>query len=410
MTPAILALNAGSSSLKFSLTALAPTGLATQARGEIESTDTTPHLVVRDPAGTTIAERRWPGSATATQEDLLNVILAWVQDRLGGGALAAVGHRVVHGGLAHDRPIRLDDALLSELEALTPLAPLHQPHSLAPIRVLRRRHPDLPQVACFDTAFHATMPDVAKRFALPRRFAADGVRRYGFHGLSYEFIARRLAEIAPALHSGRVIVAHLGHGASLCAMRAGRSIDTTMGFTALDGLMMGTRCGNIDPGVILYLQRTYHMTAADVEDLLYRHSGLLAVSEMSADIRQLLASDDSRARDAVELFVFRVAREVAALCGSLGGLDGLVFTAGIGEHAAPIRRMVCDRIGWLGARLDDEANCRNAPLVSTAESSVRLMVVPTDEEAMLARHTADLLGLSRADANHPPVKRVSFPQ
>jgi len=392
MTRAVLTINAGSSSLKFALfrehdeRRLAPT-----SRGQIEGIGTAPHFLAKDPDGAVLGEQRWPPGGGQTHEALLNHLLGWVDSHLGDSELAGVGHRVVHGGPMHAKPERVTAGLLRLLEDLTPLAPLHQPHNLAPIRAIAAARPDLPQVACFDTAFHHTMPAVATRFALPREYEAAGVRRYGFHGLSYEFIAGRLRECAPALASGRVITAHLGNGASLCAMRDGRSVDTTMGFTALDGLVMGTRCGAIDPGVLLYLEQQRGTTPAQLEDLLYHRSGLLGVSGgIGSDMRMLLESADSRAREAVALFVFRIAREAGALASSLGGLDGLVFTAGIGEHAPEIRAMVCDRLGWLGIRLDAAANARPNGRISAADSRVEVWVIPTDEEAMIARHTVDL--------------------
>jgi len=275
---------------------------------------------------------------------------------------------------------------------LTPLAPLHQPDNLAPISTLAATRPRVLQVACFDTAFHATMPDEATRLALPRAISDSGVRRYGFHGLSYEYIGRRLRVIAPVLAAGRVLVAHLGNGASLCAMRAGRSIDTTMGFTALDGLVMGTRPGTLDPGAVLYLMRERGMSAAEVEDMLYHRAGLLGVSGVSGDMRALLASDDPHAREAVTLFVARLAREAGGLVSALGGVDGIVFTGGIGEHAAPIRAEACARLAWLGLRLDEAADARGAGRISAPDSEVEAWVIPTDEEAMIARHTAVLLG------------------
>ena len=281
--------------------------------------------------------------------------------------------------------------MLAELDRLVPLAPLHQPHNLAAIRALGAIRPDLPQIACFDTAFHHGLPAVATRFALPREYEAAGVRRYGFHGLSYEFIAGRLPAIAPEIAFGRVVVAHLGNGASLCALRGGRSIDTTMGFTALDGLPMGTRCGALDPGVILYLLEERRMSAAAIEHLLYHSSGLLGVSGISSDMRTLLASADSRACEAIELFVYRIVREIGALAASLGGLDGLVFTAGIGEHSPEIRRLFCEGVAWLGLELDPHANDAGGPCLTRPASRASAWVIPTDEDLMIARHTHRLL-------------------
>jgi acetate kinase len=391
MPDAILTLNAGSSSLKFSLYGAPGAGRLTLAcRGEVEGLGSAPHFVARDLAGAVLTEQRWADP----QEDfavILATVMDWAEAHLGGDDLTAVGHRVVHGGVDYSAPARVTPEVLARLEALSPLAPLHQPHNLAPIRAIAAARPNLPQVACFDTAFHRTMPRLATRFALPREYDEAGVRRYGFHGLSYEYIAGRLAELDPDLAKGRVIVAHLGAGASLCAMQEGRSLDTTMGFTALEGLMMGTRCGAIDPGVLLYLEQQQRMTPDAVQDLLYNRSGLLGVSGgIASDMRELLASPDPRAREAIELFVHRIVREAAALTSALGGLDGVVFTAGIGEHAAEIRAMVAERLAWLGAELDPAANARHAPVISAPVSRLQLRVIPTDEEAMIARHTLDL--------------------
>lgn len=390
MTDAILTLNAGSSSIKFSLFGLkASSSLRLVSKGKIEEIGAAPHFVAFDPEGAVLAERRWPDRCPDFQS-LLETVIGWVESHLGADKLIAVGHRVVHGGPDHYRPERVTPELLTALDALTPLAPLHEPHNIAPIRAIAAARPDLPQIACFDTAFHHTMPTVATRFALPRIYEQAGVRRYGFHGISYEYIAGRLQEIAPDLARGRVIAAHLGNGASLCAMRGGASVDTTMGFTALDGLVMGTRCGNLDPGVVLYLQAARGLTVQQVEDLLYQQSGLLGVSGgIASDMRTLLASADPHAAEAVELFVFRIARDIGALTSALDGLDGLVFTAGIGERAPAIRSMVCARLGWLGVVLDPEANERNAPLISAPQSRLAVRIVPTGEEAMIARHTLD---------------------
>ncbi|HEY0146862.1 MAG TPA: acetate/propionate family kinase, partial [Methylovirgula sp.] len=298
-------------------------------------------------------------------------------------------------GPDHDRPELVTPDLLAALDRLTPLAPLHVPHNLAPIRAIAIVRPKLAQVACFDTAFHHTMPIVATRFALPREYEAAGVRRYGFHGLSYEYIARQLRGVAPKIAQGRVIAAHLGNGASVCAMQDGRSIDTSMGFTALDGLVMGTRCGTIDPGVILYLEEERGLSPKEVEDILYRRSGLLGVSGgISCDMRTLLASEDLHAKEAIDLFVYHIAREIGALTSSLGGLDGLVFTAGIGEHAPEIRARACALLKWLGAEIDPEANNRNAALISSPGSRVSIHVIPTDEEAMIAQHAIETISAS----------------
>ncbi|WP_026304114.1 acetate/propionate family kinase [Kaistia granuli] len=393
MAEAILTLNAGSSSLKFALFRVeGPDRLELSLRGEIEMIATRPHFLARDAGGAVLADHNWPDAAGASQP-LFEMVVGWTEAHLGADRLMAVGHRVVHGGPNHAKPERVTPALLAALDRITPLAPLHQPQNLAPIRAIAAARPELPQVACFDTAFHHTMPDVASRFALPREYEAMAVRRYGFHGLSYESIARRLPDVAPALAHGRVIVAHLGNGASLCALHQGRSIDTTMGFSALDGLVMGTRPGTLDPGVILYLLQERGMTVGEVEDLLYRRSGLLGVSGgIASDMRTLLVSADIRAAEAVELFTYRIAREAGGLASSLGGLDGIVFTAGIGEHAPPVRAAVCERLEWLGAVLDPAANARGDAVISAPQSRIEIRVIPTDEERMIARHTQVAIG------------------
>jgi acetate kinase len=384
----ILCLNAGSSSLKFALFALAEGDrLDLVSKGEVEGIGTAPRFVAADGDGHELSRREWPEDAALGHEDFLDEIIAWIERSRGAGRIVAAGHRVVHGGTAFRAPVLLDERVLAELDRLVPLAPLHQPHNLAAIRALAALRPDLPQVACFDTAFHHSLMPVAARFALPRDLAESGVRRYGFHGLSYEYIASVLPKIAPAIAGGRVVVAHLGNGASMCAMRAGRSVETTMGMTALEGLVMGTRCGALDPGVILYLLQQRGMNAASVEELLYRRSGLLGVSGISSDMRALLDSPDPHAAEAIELFVFRILRELGALAATLGGLDGLVFTAGIGEHAAPIRARVCEGAAWLGIDLDPAANRAGGPCITRPKSRVSAWVVPTDEDLMIARHT-----------------------
>jgi acetate kinase len=385
MAGSILTLNAGSSSVKFALFDIAA-GLKATVRGEIEDLDATPHLIARDGGGAVLADKHWPAGATPPFNEILDALLAFADAHLGRAGLAAVGHRVVHGGVDHIKPEIVTPALLKALDALTPLDPLHMPDNLAPMRALAAARPALPQVACFDTAFHHTLPPVAARFALPRAVSDAGVRRYGFHGLSYEYIADCLKQQFPALARGRVIAAHLGSGASLCALQDGHSVATTTGFSALDGLVMATRCGSLDPGVILYLGRQGH-SFADVEEMLYRRSGLLGVSGISGDVRVLLASDDPHAREAIELFTYRIAGEAGALVSALGGLDGLVFTAGIGEHAPVIRAAVCARLAWLGLRLDSAANAANAARISTPDSSIDVRVIATDEEAMIAHHT-----------------------
>jgi acetate kinase len=392
----ILTLNAGSSSVKF---ALFGTGAGATVQGEIEKLGTAPHLHATDASGAILADQRWPDSHVPDSRApdfaaLLETLLSFVEGHLGQGVLAAVGHRIVHGGASHISPVLVTPAVLEELTALTPLDPLHMPLNLAPIRAVAAARPALPQVACFDTAFHHTLPPVARAVALPRAIAGLGVRRYGFHGLSYEYIAGRLAEQDSALAAGRVIVAHLGAGASLCALQGGISIATTTGFSALDGLVMATRCGRLDPGIILYLGRQGH-SFADIEDMLYRHSGLLGVSGISGDVRELLASSDPAAASALGLFNYRMACEAASLVAALGGLDGIVFTAGIGEHAPAIRAAVGARLAWLGVAIDPAANLANGAAtsgrISTAASAVKVLVIATNEEAMIARHTRTVL-------------------
>ena len=389
MAGSILVLNAGSSSLKFALFgfgALART-LRPMARGQVEDLDTAPHLLAHDPDGALVADRRWPaGMPGGAFEAVVDGLLAFADAHLGHDRLVAAGHRLVHGGEAHVAPVRVTPDVLAALQASIPLDPLHLPHNLAPIHALAAARPELAQVACFDTAFHHTLPPEARRFGLPRALEAAGLRRYGFHGLSYEFIAGELETLAPRLRRGRVVVAHLGSGASLCALSDGCSIATTMGFSTLDGLVMATRCGSLDPGVVLHLWRQGH-GLAEIEDMLYRGSGLLGVSGISGDIRVLLASGEDQARDAVELFTYRVAIETGAMVSALGGLDGLVFTAGIGEHAPAIRAAICARLAWLGLRLDDVANLAGASCISAPDSAVEVRVVATDEEVMIARHT-----------------------
>ncbi|MDX3911291.1 MAG: acetate/propionate family kinase [Sphingobium sp.] len=387
MSRAVVSLNSGSSSIKFALFTLEPEGPRHGAAGKLEGIGTAPHLVARAADGAVLVDRGWDRGAGLTHEALLGDLFTWAGDHLTDHDIIAVGHRVVHGGTKFFRPLIIDDTLLSALDALCPLAPLHQPHNLAAIRAIRTLAPDLPQIACFDTAFHHDLPEVATRFGLPRALHDKGLRRYGFHGLSYEYIDRALREADPELASDRVIAAHLGNGASLCAMQNGRSVDTTMGFTALDGLIMGTRCGAIDPGVVIHLQTQEGMSAAEVETLLYKQAGLLGVSGISSDMRALHDSDDPRAAEAIDLFTWRAAREASALISSLGGVDALIFTAGIGENDPVIRAAICARLAWLGIVIDPSANARNAPIISAEDSRVAVRVIPTDEERMIAIHT-----------------------
>ena len=388
----VIVVNAGSSSIKFSgYAAMNEQEPVLLLKGQIEGIGTMPHLEARNANCAIIAEKTWSRGDKSDHEALFSYLIDWMRMHLGGEQPAAVGHRVLHGGTRFAEAKLLDDAVLDHLQSLCPLAPLHQPHSLAAIRAVATVAPSLPQVACFDTAFHHDQPAVAQRFALPRELHDAGIKRYGFHGLSYDYIASALRERDPVLAHGRVIVAHLGSGCSLCAMRDGKSIDTTMGFTALDGLPMGTRCGALDPGVIFYLQREHGMSIDGIEKLLYRQSGLLGVSGISNDMRELLASRDTRAEEAVDLFVYRVERELGAMVATLGGLDGVVFTAGIGEHAPEIRRRICERASWLGVVLDSAANERGAERISPEGSRVAVWAIPTDEERTIARQTIKVL-------------------
>jgi acetate kinase len=390
---AIAILNAGSSSLKFSIFFDRAGTLELLYHGQLESLFTSPHFIARDRAGETAAEKEWPEGTRLGHEGAIEHLFGWAAElkaKHGGQRLDAAGHRVVHGGLKYREPILIDDRVLADLEALIPLAPLHQPYNLAAIRSLGQLRPGLSQVACFDTAFHGTQPEVAQAFALPRAYHEQGVRRYGFHGLSYEYIASELPRYDPRAAAGRVVVAHLGNGASLCALRGGRSVASTMGFSSLDGLPMGTRCGALDPGVLLFLLDHFHMDARAIETLLYKESGLLGVSGISSDMRDLLASSDPRAAEAVNLYVYRIGRELGSLAAALGGLDALVFTAGIGEHAAAIRARVCRDAAWLGLELDEAANEAGGPRISREGSGASAWVIPTDEELMIARHTSRL--------------------
>ncbi|WFU26684.1 acetate/propionate family kinase [Bradyrhizobium sp. CB1717] len=387
---AVLVLNSGSSSIKFGLFEIAAADPILLCKGQLDEHEDKPRLVVKRPAGEDLFETRRDASDT-DDGHLFAEVLAFIDDRFGKGSLRAVGHRIVHGGPDYSGPAVLTDDVTAKLEALTPLAPLHQPRCLAPVRTIGAIRPALTQIACFDTAFHHGLAPPASRFAIPRRFEACGVRRYGFHGLSFEYVAGRIAEIAPELAARRTVIAHLGNGASLCALRDGRSADTTMGLTPLDGLVMGTRCGTIDPGVLLYLQQHEGMSVEEVQHLLYHQSGLLGVSGLSADMRTLLASREPAAREAIDLFVFRAAQAIAVMATALEGLDCLVFTGGIGEHAKEIRSAIGERLGWLGVRIDASANAEARERINGSDSTVDVFVMPTNEELMIARHCAVLL-------------------
>ena len=387
MPDTLLVINAGSSSIKFQLFEVAGGELELEFRGQLEGIGSRPHLTANDSAGRKLIDDTYDPALVQGVREALDQLDDWLLAQLKGQAPIAIGHRVVHGGPGFGAPVLVDDAVLAELEALVPLAPLHQPNNLAPIREVRRRYRQMAQVACFDTAFHRNHPEVADRFAIPDEFYRAGVRRYGFHGLSYEYIAGRLAELDPALAAGRVVVCHLGSGASMCAIHAGRSVDSTMGFTAVDGLPMGTRTGQLDPGVVLYLVQNRGYGAKEVERFLYHDGGLKGLSGVSNDMRDLEASDAPGAKLAIDYFVYRVARETGALAGAMGGIDALVFTAGIGEHSRRVRAEVTARLGWLGAELDAGANAADGQTISAPASRLKVMVVPTDEELMIARHT-----------------------
>jgi acetate kinase len=389
MNKYLLVINAGSSSIKFAIYQKdnSTIQLVADAAGQIEAIGSQAHFTVKTPDGVVLVDRTLSINEVHNHTGAITVILAWLKVYCADGELLAVGHRVVHGGQHYSVPVLINETVLAEMETLIPLAPLHQPHNLATIRALLDIMPSLPQVACFDTAFHHTQSPVAQRFALPQHFVDEGIRRYGFHGLSYEYIASVLPTLDPTLAEARIIVAHLGSGASLCALYKGNSIATTMGFSPLDGLVMGTRCGNIDPGVLLYLMDHYHMDARALENLLYHQSGLLGVSGISNDMRTLLASDDPQAQEAIELFVYRTGREIGSLAAALGGLDALVFTGGIGEHSATIRSRISHHATWLGLELNNSANEIDASCISTVGSTVSAWIVATDENRMIAQHT-----------------------
>jgi acetate kinase len=391
MSGAIVVLNAGSSSLKFSLFVERGGELEADLHGQAEGLLTHPRFVARAADGTVVADEEWGTGRALGHDSALERLFALLRTRSASSNVVAIGHRVVHGGAVFDRPVRVDATTLAELRRLEPLAPLHQPHNLAPIAALLAHAPQLPQVACFDTSFHCDHDPLAQMFGLPYEMFEQGVRRYGFHGLSYEHIASVLPTVDAAAANGRTVVLHLGNGASMCALQAGRSVASTMGFTAVDGLMMGTRCGSLDPGVVLYLMKERGLAADAIEDLLYNRSGLLGVSGVSSDMRSLLASGELRARLAIDLYVYRIRRELGSLVAALGGLDALVFTGGIGENAAAIRAAVCDGVRWLGVELDEATNDAAGgprPLrISTSGSRVGVWRIATNEERVIARHT-----------------------
>ncbi len=402
----ILVVNAGSSSLKFQVFGIAG-GLNRLLKGNLEGIGTAPHLTIKSASGERVLTEDFPSDIVPDLPAAMRLVGERLRERH-QGQLIAVGHRVVHGGPNHIRPARIDEGLVRELERYTPLAPLHQPNNLAPIRVLLERRPELVQVACFDTAFHRTHDRIADHYAIPVHYFEEGVRRYGFHGLSYEYVAERLAEIAPNVGGGRVIVAHLGSGASMCALNAWRSVESTMGFTALDGVPMGTRCGQIDPGVLLYLLMQHRMSASQLQDLLYKESGLKGLSGISNDVRNLLASDAPGAMLALDHFVYRIGLNAGALAAAIGGLDAFVFTAGVGENSPIMRARIGEKLGWLGASLDPARNEAGDVLISSDRSKVAIYVVPTDEELMIARHTLALIAAPITGTNGPNSRKVGY--
>lgn len=404
MSDAIIVLNAGSSSLKFSIYSVVDHELHIVNRGLIEGLGTSPRFKARDQHGKVIADTS-PKSSDPSfgHPQALAHLVQWMRETHGEKmTVVAVGHRMAHGGAAFNEPALIDDGVVAKLERLIPLVPLHQPHNLAAIKAVSRLRPDLPQVACFDTAFHQGRQRVTERMGLPDEMFQRGMRRWGFHGLSYEFIAEQFHEKAPAIAEGRVIAAHLGSGASLCAMKNGRSVDTTMGFSALDGLPMGTRCGSLDPGVILLLLRE-GWTVDRIEELLYKKSGLLGISNVSNDVRDLLGSDRPLAAEAIEFFVYRIVREIGSLVAALGGLDALIFTAGVGENSPIIRQRVCEKLAWLGIAIDADANQRGRECISPTGQSPSVWVIPTDEERVIASHTIAVIRgrANRAKAMEP---------
>ena len=391
-----LVLNAGSSSLKFCVFERPPgESWHLEARGQVEGIGTSPRLCVKNAIGESLANQ----DVTANDgRQAIDALAGWLRSKYGGSRVLGVGHRVVHGGARFKGPTILNAEVMRELYQLVPLAPLHQPYNLAAIEAVYERLPGIPQVACFDTSFHRGQPPVAELIPLPRELRQQGLQRYGFHGLSYEYISSVLPHVSPELAAGRVIVAHLGSGASLCALKEGKSIDSTLGFTALDGLCMGTRPGSIDPGVVLHLFQGLNLSAKEVETLLYKKSGLFGISGISNDMRDLLGRSEPLARLAVDYFVYRVAKEIGALAAVLGGIDALVFTAGIGENSPEVRRRICEASAWLGIEFDEAANSKCLPRISSGGSSPSVWVIPTNEELMIARHTGALLGLAKAAA------------
>ncbi|MFL6738852.1 MAG: acetate/propionate family kinase [Sphingomicrobium sp.] len=389
MAECIAVVNAGSSSVKFAFYD-SEGDQPLLLKGQVEQIGVAPSLSASNPAGEEVSSLSWPAEGFGHAQAMA-AILEVAREQLAGSTVKGVGHRVVHGGTNFTGPVEVTAEIIAELEKLAPLAPLHQPHNLGPIKAIAQNRPDVRQVACFDTAFHQSQPHLAQAYALPRELSDSGIRRYGFHGLSYEYVSGRLAEISSDHGGKRIVIAHLGNGASLCAVHEGRSVATTMGFTAVEGLVMGTRCGSIDPGVLIYLMDEHGMDARALESLIYKKSGLLGVSGISSDMRSLRGSDDPKAREAIELFIYRIVREIGSLSAALGGLEGLVFTGGIGQRDLKTRQEVVAGCAWLGADLDEQRNAAGEGLISSDYSKIPIWVLPTDEERVIARHTAALV-------------------
>jgi acetate kinase len=405
-TRQIAVINAGSSSIKFAVFDDDGGSQSLRFRGQIEKIGVAPALTAENASGEMLLQTEW-GAKEINHRSATKVILQTALSLLGGEAVEGIGHRVVHGGTQFTAPTPVTKDVIAALKGLCPLAPLHQPHNIAPIETIMAEAPHIPQVVCFDTAFHQTQPHLSQAFALPREITDKGVRRYGFHGLSYEFVSNRLRSVAPDHAQKRIIIAHLGNGASLCAIDRGRSVATTMGFTAVEGLMMGTRCGSIDPGVLIYLMDEYRMDARALESLVYKKSGLLGVSGISSDMRTLRQSDDPRAQEAIDLFVYRIVREIGSLSAALGGLDGLVFTGGIGQRDSKTRREVVAGCAWLGTAIDEQANDAGAERIDATSSRIPIWVLPTDEESVIARATAALL--DRAPVSESAAAEIEMP-
>lgn len=393
MKKAILIINAGSSSIKFSVFISEGKNLHLQSKGQIEGIGVKPNFIAKNLSGQVLEKKEWDNSKEINHEFLMKFLIDWLNHNLDGAQVISAGHRVVHGGTEFEKPVLLNEEIIAKLEKLIPLAPLHQPHNLAAIKALKKVFPSLPQVACFDTSFHTSNPDVLRHFFIPRELEEkEGVRRYGFHGLSYEYIAKTLTELDPQVAQKKVLIAHMGSGSSMCAMDQGKSVSTSMGFTALDGLPMGTRPGNLDAGVVLYLMKEKKLSADEIENLLYKKSGLLGLSGINNDMRILEESQDPRAKETIEALVWKVCQMIGNLAATVQGMDALVFTAGIGENSSLLRKLVCDRLGWLGVYMDDSANLKkDTVLISKPESRVKVFVIPTNEELMIANHVMECL-------------------